>query len=77
MTTATDERKSVAALAEEQGWQRRVSGDGRHDNFYRGTVRIRAVWEGDNRLSGAALFHGEMYESYTREPNTLRAWFKR
>ena len=24
MTTATDERKTVADLAEEQGWQRRV-----------------------------------------------------
>jgi hypothetical protein len=23
------------------------------------------------------LFHDEMYESYTREPATLRAWFKR
>jgi hypothetical protein len=25
MTTVTDERKSVAEVAEEQGWQRRVS----------------------------------------------------
>ena len=76
MTTATDERKSVAALAEEQGWQRRVSLD-RHDVFLRGTVRIRAMWQGDDKLNGATLFHDEMYESYTREPNTLRAWFKR
>ena len=76
MTTATDERKSVAALAEEQGWQRRVSLD-RHDIFLRGTVRIRAMWQGEDKLNGATLFHDEMYESYTREPNTLRAWFKR
>ena len=76
MTTATDERKSVAALAQEQGWQRRVSLE-RHDIYLRGTVRIRAMWQGDDKLNGATLFHDEMYESYTREPNTLRAWFKR
>ncbi|MFN8071510.1 MAG: hypothetical protein U0R66_06830 [Mycobacterium sp.] len=76
MTTVTDERKSVAALAEEQGWQRRVSLE-RHDVFLRGTVRIRAMWETDDKLNGATLFHDEMYESYTREPATLRAWFKR
>lgn len=75
MTTATDERKSVAELAEEQGWQRRVSLE-RHDVYLRGTVRIRAMWAGD-KLNGATLFHDEMYESYTREPSTLRAWFKR
>ena len=75
MTTATDERKSVAALAEEQGWQRRVSLE-RHDIFLRGNVRIRAMWQGD-KLNGATLFHDEMYESYTREATTLRAWFKR
>ena len=77
MSTATDERNSLAELAEEQDWQRRVSGDGNHDNFSRGTVRIRAVWAGGDALSGATLFHAEMYESYTREPATVRAWFKR
>ncbi len=77
MTTGTDERRTAAELADERDWQRRVSGDGRHDSYHRGNVRIRAVWEGDDRLSGAALFHDEIYESYTREPATLRAWFKR
>ena len=76
MPTATDERNIVAELAEEQGWQRRVSLE-RHDVFLRGTVRIRAMWQGDDKLNGATLFHDEMYESYTREANTLRAWFKR
>lgn len=76
MTTAIDERKSVADLAQEQGWQRRVSLE-RHDIYLRGTVRIRAMWQGEDKLSGATLFHDEMYESYTRVPNTLRAWFKR
>ena len=40
MTTGTEERQSVAQLAEEQDWQRRVSGDERGDIFNRGTVRI-------------------------------------
>ena len=43
MTTATDERQTAAELASERDWQRRVSGDGRHDNYARGTVRIRVV----------------------------------
>lgn len=76
MTTAIGERNSVAEVAEEQGWQRRVSLD-RHDVYLRGTVRIRAMWRDDEKLNGATLFHDEMYESYTRELATLRAWFKR
>jgi hypothetical protein len=35
------------------------------------------MWEGDDKLNGATLFHDEMYESYTREVKTLQAWFKR
>jgi hypothetical protein len=76
MPTGTDERTIVADLAVEQGWQRRVSLD-RHDIFLRGTVRIRAMWQGDDKLNGATLFHDEIYESFTREVSTLRAWFKR
>jgi hypothetical protein len=76
MPTATDERTIVADLAVEQGWQRRVSLD-RHDILLRGTVRIRAMWQGDDKLNGATLFHDEIYESFTREVSTLRAWFKR
>ena len=76
MTTATDERKTVAELAGERDWQRRDGADGRAESYTRGTVRIRVVWAG-NELSGASLFHDEIYESYTRDPATLRAWFKR
>ena len=76
MSTGTDERTIVADLGVEQGWQRRVSLD-RHDIFLRGTVRIRAMWQGGDKLNGATLFHDEMYESYTRDVSTLRAWFKR
>ena len=77
MTTATDERQTAAGLAAERDWQRRVGDDERTDIFHRGTVRIRAIWQGGDKLSGASLFHDEMYESYTRDPKTLLAWFKR
>ncbi len=76
MTTATDERKTVADMAQEQGWQRRISLE-RNDVYLRGTVRIRVMWQDDTTLNGATLFHDELYESYTRELGTLRAWFKR
>ena len=76
MTTTTDERSPLAEFAEQQGWSRRVS-DTRGDVFLKGTVRIKVVWAGDDAVSGATLFHDEMYESYTRELSTLKAWLKR
>ena len=76
MTTATDERSAIADLGGELGWNRRVSNESA-DVYTKGTVRIRVVWAGDARLSGSTLFHDEMYESYTRDPATVRAWLKR
>lgn len=72
----TGERLALAQLGEERGWQRRIS-DGRADAYTKGTVRIRVVWQGDDTISGSTLFHADMYESYTRDVATVRAWFKR
>lgn len=72
----TGERQALAELGEERGWKRRIS-DGRADAYTKGTVRIRVVWQGENAISGSTLFHDDMYESYTRELSTVRAWFKR
>ncbi len=72
----TGERQALAQLGEEHGWKRRVS-DGHADSYTKGTVRIRVVWAGDDAVSGSTLFHNDMYESYTREVSTIRAWFKR
>lgn len=72
----TTERQVLAELGDERGWNRRVSPD-RADVYLKGTVRIRVVWAGDAHVSGATLFHDEMYESYTRDPHTIRAWLKR
>lgn len=71
----TGERQVLAQLGEEHGWERRIS-DGHADAFRKGTVRIRVVWAGDD-VSGSTLFHKDMFESYTREISTVRAWFKR
>lgn len=75
MTTSTGERQTLMGLGEESGWGHRVSGDNA-DVYTKATVRISVSWAGDE-VSGATLFHDGMYESYTREPATIRAWFKR
>jgi hypothetical protein len=76
MTTGTDERQTLAHLGEEQGWARRVS-DGRTDVYLRGNSRVRVIWQGDDKISGASAFTDDMYEHYTRELGTVRTWLKR
>ena len=76
MTTATDERAALAESNEEQGWQRRATDD-RVDVYTRGAVRIRLIWQGNSKLSGASIFVNEWYDIYTRDLDTVRAWFKR
>jgi len=71
----TDERHAISQLGEEQGWQHRVNH--RADVFTRGDKRVRVIWQGDSRISGAAFFDEEMYESYTRELDKVRTWLKR
>ncbi|MBU3686589.1 MAG: hypothetical protein EBU23_09525 [Mycobacteriaceae bacterium] len=73
--TGTGERQNLVQFGEEQGW--RCHGHERADVYLRGTVRIRVIWQGDEQISGASLFHDEMYESYTRDLAIVRAWFKR
>ena len=76
MTTATDERAALAESNGEQGWQRRATDD-RVDVYTRGAVRIRLIWHGNSKLSGASIFVNEWYDNYTRDLATVRAWFKR
>ena len=76
MTTGTDERQTLAQLGEEQGWARRVS-DGRTDVYLRGNSRVRVIWQGGDKISGASAFTDDMYEHYTRELGTVRTWLKR
>ena len=76
MTTATDERAALAQSSEEQGWRRRAIDD-RVDVYSRGTIRIRLIWQGSSKLSGASIFVDEWYDNYTRDLGTVRAWLKR
>ena len=76
MTTATDERTALAESSEQQGWQRRALDD-RVDVYSRGLIRIRLIWQGVNKISGASIFVDEMYDNYTRDLDTVRAWLKR
>jgi hypothetical protein len=72
----TGERKALAEFGGEQGWNRRVSDD-QADVYTKDTVRIRVIWRGDEAVSGASLFHDGMYEAYTRDLASVRAWLRR
>lgn len=76
MTTTTDERATLAQSGEEQGWTRRAIDD-RVDVYSRGTIRIRVIWQGKAKLSGASIFVDQWYDNYTRDLSTVRAWLKR
>jgi hypothetical protein len=76
VTTATDERAALAQSSEEQGWRRRAIDD-RVDVYSRGAIRIRLIWQGSSKLSGASIFVDEWYDNYTRDLGTVRAWLKR
>jgi hypothetical protein len=76
MATVTDERTALAESGEQQGWQRRALDD-RVDVYNRGLIRIRLIWQGGDKISGASIFVDEMYDNYTRDLDTVRAWLKR
>jgi hypothetical protein len=76
MATVTDERTALAESSEQQGWQRRALDD-RVDVYTRGLIRIRLIWQGGDKISGASIFVDEMYDNYTRDLDTVRAWLKR
>lgn len=73
--TATDERQTLVQLGTDHGWAHRAAD--RADVYTRGNIRIRTIWAGDSKLSGASYFDDEMYEAYTREPDKVRTWLKR
>ena len=76
MTTTTYERATLAQSGEEQGWKRRAIDD-RVDVYSRGAIRIRVIWQGEAKLSGASIFVDQWYDNYTRDLGTVRAWLKR
>ena len=73
--TATDERQTLTQLGTDHGWAQRTAD--RADVYTRGNIRIRVIWAGDSKISGASYFDDEIYEAYTRELDKLRTWLKR
>ncbi|MBU9765198.1 hypothetical protein FR943_15265 [Mycobacterium sp. TNTM28] len=73
--TTTDERHELGQVAESVGWLHRDVD--RVDVYQRGTQRIRVVWQGADKISGATLYHDDIMTTYTRDLATLTGWLKR
>lgn len=73
--TAVDERKDLNELAEQSGWQ--LKDLDRVGVFGRGTARIRVIWRGSSNISGASLYHDDVFTSYTRDLPTVSGWLRR
>lgn len=69
------ERLALRMFGEERGWSSREAD--RADVYTRDKVRVRVIWQGDEAISGASFFDDEMFESYTRELDKVRAWLTR
>jgi hypothetical protein len=73
--TATDERQTVAELAEQAGWHRRNID--RTDYYAKGGARVQVIWQGAAAISGGSLYHDDNLTAYTRELSTVQGWLKR
>lgn len=74
MSTAT-ERDQLSERAVAAGWQRRDAG---HTDYYSRTpVRVHVIWQGNDRISGGALYHDDLLMTYTRDLGTVSGWLKR
>jgi hypothetical protein len=73
--TATDERQTLADLAEATGWQRRNVD--RADYYDRDGTRVQVLWQGTEAVSGGALYHDDILATYSRELATIQGWLRR
>ncbi|MGV0794929.1 hypothetical protein [Mycolicibacterium sp. XJ1819] len=73
--TATDERNELSELAVQAGWHRRDAD--RTDYYSRSPVRVHVIWQGNQAISGGALYHDDVLMAYTRDLSTVRGWLKR
>lgn len=73
--TATDERSALAELAVQAAWHHRDTD--RTDYYSRSPVRVQVIWQGNQAISGGALYQDDILMAYTRDLNTVRAWLKR
>jgi hypothetical protein len=73
--TATDERQTLADLADLGGWERRDVE--RTDYYAKGIVRVQVLWHGTEAISGGSLYHDDILTAYSRDLKTVRSWIKR
>jgi hypothetical protein len=73
--TATDERQTIADLADVGGWERR-SVD-RTDYYAKAGTRVQVVWQGTEAISGGSLYLDDILTTYTRELGTVKGWLRR
>ena len=73
--TDTDERQTIADLAEAGGWQRREIA--RTDYYAKGGVRVRVLWQGTAAISGGSLYYDDVLTTTTRELATVQGWLRR
>ncbi|MGY4650895.1 hypothetical protein [Mycobacterium sp. URHB0021] len=73
--TDTDERQTIADLAEAGGWQRREIE--RTDYYAKGGVRVQVLWQGTAVISGGSLYYDDVLTTTTRELATVQGWLRR
>jgi hypothetical protein len=73
--TATDERQTLADLAEGGGWDRRDVD--RSDYYVKGGARVHVVWQGTTTISGGSLYHDDILTAYSRDLSTVHRWLRR
>jgi hypothetical protein len=73
--TAIVEREQVTDLAGQGGWHRRDAD--RSDYYTRQPERVRIIWQGNEAISGGALYRDGSLMAVTRELDTVKSWLKR
>ncbi len=73
--TAVDLRKQISDRAVAAGWQCR--GEERTDYYSRSPVRIHVIWQGNDTISGGALYQDDLLMTYTRDLAIVEGWLKR
>lgn len=72
--TESNPRSALAQECVQAGWEHRT--DERVDVYQRGVNRVRVIWQGDDKISGASRFLDGTMETYTRELDTVKGWLR-
>jgi hypothetical protein len=73
--TSADLRKQISERAVQAGWIHRDAD--RTDYYSRTPVRVHVIWQGNDAISGGALYHDDLLMTYSRDIDTVAGWLKR